>query len=554
MAALASSTQPVAESLSVPYLFLIGTLLVFFISVHAQPAASENKSISSATVLDTSPPLLQSGFVITHSASAAATATTTTSMSATSSAPPAPLAAEETLSCFVAPVRQHQHVAFGASRMFFYGTIEWTDASGTLTRIGVDVREKPLPATAPTEWPTTLVADWEVARAAKDGTVEYVAEWEDAASGGGGAGGRVLTVDLWFRDVNETAQYNHHAAAARAPAGTWALPPAPIVPIKVCRVCIGGDSPGRWVGAEWLPWACRYRNYKTPRLDMTALQKNDIASCLTYWRTSGNNNNTTSGLPPALLVTRNNSGTHPLSIWFTGASTMTMFAYATAIGLGTDPGPRGEQQRVKEKEARAGIPLTLTSSSIHTFIPGVVTLVTPTDGPDLILQPASTRDSFMARWTLLLAWNGFMDLDVVVVNSVLHFICNHEDGPPASVQDHKIFVEQVLRAWERRVDGHVSPPILIWRTPSKVWPMKDTGNGEANWCPFRAFPLIASYHEASMAIARAHGVRIIDQWAIMHASAYQPPDGIHIFPGVAAQDVSANVFINMLCNAEDLAY
>ena len=372
-----------------------------------------------------------------------------------------------------------------------------------------------------------------------NGTADFVATWD---SDGGAV---ALSVKLALEGFNETALVNETAPAwppyvgRELPGSPWAVAAAgQRAPLVACPVCLRGSEPGRWLDGAYVPWACRWRAYRADAIE----------PCLARWAAGGT---AAGGLPaPALLAARVRRGARPsagapLRIAFLGASTMSMFTYGVAIAFGGEPGTRDEAAKEREKEIRASS--SQWGLGDYPNYPGALKVRTYTDGPDLMLIPANNDGLWFTKLAELASWKHLDTVDVVVMNSVLHYIATPDVNHGRTVEEHLAYLKQTHALWMNATAGLASPPILVWRSATAVRPF----SGRHEFLN-HAFAMLPSFTAAGEAFWRSVGVLVLDQFTMSHwrpeSQPFRSGDPIHFWPDTPVQRESANIFINLLCN------
>ena len=163
-------------------------------------------------------------------------------------------------------------------------------------------------------------------------------------------------------------------------------------------------------------------------------------------------------------------------------------------------------------------------------------------------MPASADEYWLEAQEALQRWSRFEELDIVVLNSVLHVACSPYKTHFRSSSELVAYLRIVHQLWLNGTRHLSQPPILMWRSASQTRPPTETEILANNPCPNDAFPLLPEYTEASNTFWRSVGVPVIDQYAVTGWADHLPPDGLHLYPGAPAQDATANIFLNLLCN------
>ena len=232
-----------------------------------------------------------------------------------------------------------------------------------------------------------------------------------------------------------------------------------------------------------------------------------------------------------------------------GASTMSMFSYAVATALGGNPGLRDDAAKETEKRLRNRDPTVFSASSTVPGFAIALRLTTFSGGPEVYLAAASADENWEKALADLAAWPHLQDMDVVVFNSVLHYACNWAKDRGRSVDAHVAYLNATYSAWLAATDSLPSRPVLVWRSATQLNPTV-----AGNPCPAHAFPTLPAYTAAGNAFWKSVGVSVVDQFAISGwvPLEQRPADGLHFYPDTPVQDVSANIFVNMLCREEIL--
>ena len=213
-----------------------------------------------------------------------------------------------------------------------------------------------------------------------------------------------------------------------------------------------------------------------------------------------------------------------------------MFAYAATFALGGEPGTRDAAAKAVEVQIRKDGNNRPVESQHPTL--NAISLKTWPGGPEMLLLPAVTGNNFISAINSLTSWATFRNVDVVVFNVLVHFVCEPPtSGMPSTA--YTAFLDDVLSAWAAGVKRAEHEPLLVWRSAGAVHPQVG-----GNPCPPRLFPILPEFAEAGTALMHRRGVRVLDQWA--HSRTRFDPDaasdGLHLFATTLTQVESASKY------------